>query len=154
MNEILRQSFSQTLHTVLGTSVKLQSETVVQDPVCQTSVFGTFPDKKNVSSEVSTFHESSIVVDGKMIEGSMKARPSLSDDSTSKDDLKKREIKSLVPDYNSDQSSYVDSKSNLSTEELRKDDNLNEEECAESMEQKDKSEIPMKSNVSVSHEPS
>ena len=124
---------------------------MVQDPVCQTSVFGTFPDKKNVSSEVSTFHESSIVVDRNLIEGSTKARPSLSDNSTFKDDPK-REIKSLIPDYNSDQSSYVDSKSNLSTEELRKDDNLNEEECAESMEQKDKSEIPMKSNLIVSHE--
>ena len=67
---------------------------------------------------------------------------------------KKREIKSLVPDYNSDQSSYVDSKSNLSTEELRKDDNLNEEECSESIEQKDKSEISTKSSVIVSHEPS
>ena len=112
------QSFSQTSHTVLGTSVKLQSKAVLQHPVCQTSVFGTFTDKTNVCSEVSTFHESSTVVDGSLIEGSTKARPSLSDDSTSKDDPKKREIKSLIPDYNSDQSLNVDSKSNLSTEEL------------------------------------
>ena len=84
MNEILRQSFSQTSHTVLGTSVKLHSEAVLHDPVCPTSVFRTFTDKKNVSSEVSTFHESSIVVDGNLIEGSTKPQPSLSDDSTSK----------------------------------------------------------------------
>ena len=39
VNEILRQSFSQTSHTVLGTSVKLHNEAVLQDPVRQTSVF-------------------------------------------------------------------------------------------------------------------
>ena len=81
-------------------------------------MFGTFTDKTNVCSEVSIFHESSTVVDRSLIEGSTKAQPLLSDDSTSKDDPKKREIKSLVPDYNSDQSTNVDSKSNMSTDEL------------------------------------
>ena len=119
--------------------MKLPSQALVQGSVRQTSVFRTFSDKTNVLGEVSTFDESSIVVDGNVIEGSMKPGSSLSNDSTSKDDRDRRETKSLVPDYNSDQSSNVDSRSNLSTENIQ---------------EKDKSNIPTKTDVILAHEAS
>ena len=156
-NEKSHSTFVDNSTRLVADSMKVNSVGNIMHTEVRQSIFGTFNEKANGGHEEQSFKEGYNEAKGNLNEtssASVSCDKGITDGATGDDvnktqaevensdqKVKNTTVKSLIPDYNSDQSSLLENKSNMSTEDGDGNQNLNKDNADENVGGKLKSDV-------------